>query len=152
MKIIYEEPKDGEEDHIVVKCRTISSELQCKLNALRVADNFLIGTIDNKVFKIPSSDIFYIEAVDNKVFLYGEKKVWESKQRLYELDEMLATDGFLRVSKSFILNLRKVQSLSPALSGKLEANLPNDEKVIISRKYVGDLRQALGFRKGKERR
>jgi DNA-binding LytR/AlgR family response regulator len=47
--------------------------------------------------------------------------------------------------KSVFVNLSKVRSLSPALSGRFEATLENGEKVIISRQYVGDLKKRLGI-------
>jgi DNA-binding LytR/AlgR family response regulator len=40
--------------------------------------------------------VYYIESVDNKTFLYLKDKVYESKQKLYELEEILAAGDFLR--------------------------------------------------------
>ncbi|MCL2870052.1 MAG: LytTR family transcriptional regulator DNA-binding domain-containing protein [Coriobacteriia bacterium] len=144
MKIVIEEPQDGEEEQIIVKCHELSPELLNVLNSLKTVDSKLIGTIDNKIFRVDPSDIYYIESVDNKTFLYGQSNVYESKQKLYELEEALAAKSFLRVSKSLIINLKKVESLAPALSGRLEAGLANGEKVTISRTYVNKLKDALG--------
>ena len=44
-----------------------------------------------------------IESVDNKAFLYTKKMVYETRQRLYELEELLKEKHFLRVSKSMLL-------------------------------------------------
>jgi len=52
---------------------------------------------------------------------------------------------FLRISKSTIVNLSKVKSLTPSLSGRLEAALFNGEKVIISRQYVVGLKTKFGL-------
>ena len=144
LEIIFKEPQDDEVDQIIVKCRIVSPELKHALNTFIAANNILVGTIGDETFRIPFSSILYIESVDDKTFLYGEKKVWESKQRLYELEDVLAADGFLRISKSRILSLRKIESFSPALSGRLKANLTNGEQVIVSRKYVSSLKKALG--------
>ena len=91
------------------------------------------------------SEIFYIDTVDNKVFIYASGEVFESKQKLYELEERLTGLDFLRVSKSTIINMRKIKFLSPALSGRFEAVLKNDERVIISRGYVPELKERLGI-------
>jgi DNA-binding LytR/AlgR family response regulator len=37
----------------------------------------------------------------------------------------------------------KVKSIKPALSGRYTALLKNNEEVVISRKYVADLKKAL---------
>ena len=50
---------------------------------------------------------------------------------------------FLRVSKSLVLNLMKIKSIKPALNGRYSAILQSGEEVIISRKYVMQLKSAL---------
>jgi DNA-binding LytR/AlgR family response regulator len=144
VKIIIENPQDGEEEYILVKCRQIYPDLLQMLNKLQARDSALIANIGNEIHRVSPLDIYYIETVDNKTFLYCEREVYESKQKLYEL-EALAMNDFLRISKSAIINLSKIKSLIPALSGRLEAVLSNGEKVIISRQYVNELKKNLGM-------
>ena len=143
LKIIIEEPLDGEEEHIIVKCHELSAELQSALKIIKAIDDKLIGTIGNKVFRIDPLDIFYIETVENRTFLYGEHDVYESKLKLYELEEQLASKKFLRASKSFIVNLRAVRSLAPATQGKLEVGLVNGENIIASKHYASKFKIVL---------
>jgi len=143
MRIVIQEPKDGEEEEILVKCRNLSPEIVQLLNKLKT-QGLLIAHIDNEIHRLHPSDVFYVEAVNNKTFLYGEAHVYESKLKLYELEELLHTNDFLRVSKSLIVNLNKLKSFAPVLSGRLEATMANGKRVIISRQYVGVLKQRLG--------
>ena len=71
--------------------------------------------------------------------------MYETKLKLYELEERFVGTDFLRVSKSVIMNLSKVKSLSPAFNGRFEATMKNDEKVIVSRQYVPVLKEKLGL-------
>lgn len=144
MKIVIEEPQDNEEDQIIVKCHHITAELLRVLAQLKAQDT-LVAYDGNEIHRVKPTGIYYIEVVDNKTFLYGKDAVYESKQKLYELEETLAGGDLLRISKSMIVNLRKVKSLAPALSGRFEATLDNGEKVIISRQYIGDLKKRLGI-------
>jgi len=89
MKIIIEPPQPGEEEQIIVKCNSIPPSLMCLLNAFKAQDNMLIGYSGSDIHRVASKDIFYIETVDNKTFLYGAKDVYESKQKLYELEKAL---------------------------------------------------------------
>ena len=89
------------------------------------------------------TEVYYVEAVDDSVFIYGQKIVYEARQKLYELEGILKEKYFLRVSKSLILNLMKVKAIKPALNGRYSAILRSDEEVIISRKYVPELKKAL---------
>jgi DNA-binding LytR/AlgR family response regulator len=47
-----------------------------------------------------------------------------------------------------IINMEKIEFLSPLFSGKLEAHLKNGEKVLISRQYVHSLKSKLGIEEG----
>ncbi len=144
MKIVMEEPPEGEEEQIIIRCRRMTPELLRALALLKAQDT-LIAYDGNEIHRLRPDGIYYIDTVDNKTFLYLKDKVYESKQKLYELENSLANSDFLRVSKSVILNLRKIKTLSPALSGRFEALLDNGEKVIISRQYMGDLKKRLGI-------
>jgi DNA-binding LytR/AlgR family response regulator len=143
LKIIIEEPHNGEEDQIIIRCRQMTGELIHMISLLK-AQNSLVAYDGHDIHRIEPDRIYYIEVVDNKTFLYYKDTMFESKQKLYELEESLANRNFLRVSKSVILNLSKIKTLSPALSGRFEASLDNGESVIISRQYVGDLKKRLG--------
>ena len=144
MKIIIEELPGGEEEQIIVRCQQMTPEL-LRAIALLKAQDALIAYDGSEIHRIKPSGIYYIETVDNKSFLYCKEKVYESKQKLYELEEALSSGDFLRVSKSAILNLSKIKSLHPVLSGRFEASLDNGERVIISRQYVSDLKKRLGI-------
>lgn len=144
MKIVIEELPDGEEDQIIIKCREMTDELLHVLSILK-SQGSLIAYDGNKIHRVQPKEIYYIEVVDNKTFIYCKDKVLESKHKLYELENYLSNSDFIRVSKSLLLNLSKISFLSPALSGRFEATLINNEKVIISRQYVGNLKKMLGI-------
>ena len=144
MKITIQEPPPGAEEEIIVLCHSISPELFRLLSSFKAPNRMLVANINNEIHKVNPSDIFYIEAVDRKTFLYCEGNVYESKQKLYELEELAITD-FLRISKSVIVNVNKIKTLIPSLSGNGEAVLLNNERLVISRRYVNDLREILGM-------
>jgi DNA-binding LytR/AlgR family response regulator len=106
--------------------------------------SLLIVYKGSEIHRVAPTDVFYIETVDNKTFLYCEENVYEIKQKLYELEELKMKD-FLRISKSTIVNLSKIKSLIPSMSGRLEAVLSNGERVVISRQYVSVLKKNLGM-------
>jgi len=144
VKITIIEPQDGEENEIIIKCNDLSPEIMHLLNKLRT-QHAIIAYIDNEIHKLDPADIYYIETVNNKTFLYGEDSVYESRKKLYELEEMLKNNDFLRVGKSLIVNLNKLKSFAPALSGRLEAVLANGERITISRQYVSVLKERFGI-------
>jgi DNA-binding LytR/AlgR family response regulator len=145
MKITIEDRPDGGEDEIIIRCKQVDEHLLKLVYALKACQEKLTVTRGADILQVMPSEVFYFEAVDNKVFLYLEKDVYETKQKLYELEERFRGTDFVRVSKSVILNLSKVKSLSPAFNGRFEATMKNGEKVIVSRQYVPVLKEKLGL-------
>lgn len=126
-----------------IRCHEISDEVREIVAFVKSRQGQLTGTADDRMYEIAVSDIFYIESVDNKTFIYCKNREYETKQKLYELEKILREKHFLRVSKSVLLNLMKVSSIKPALNSRFTAVLFSGEQVIISRKYVPELKKAL---------
>ncbi len=137
-KISREQP-----ELLEIHCHTLSDEVKEIIAFVKSRNGQLTGTVDDTMYEIPVSDIYYIEAVENKLFIYTKSKVYETKQKLYELEEILKEKHFLRISKSMLLNLMKVSSIKPSLNSRFIAVLYSGEQVIISRKYVPELKKAL---------
>lgn len=137
-KITKEQPEQLE-----IRCHEITEQVREIVTFVKSRQGQLNGIIEGKQYEIPVLDIYYIEAVDNKVFIYSAKKVYETRQRLYELESALKEKYFLRVSKALLLNLMKVKSIKPALNGRFTAILQSGEEIMISRKYVPELKKAL---------
>ncbi len=145
MKIIIEDIKDGEEESITIRCNNIDDHILQMIYGIKMNKNKAIGMYEGQIYMIDPTDIYYFEAVDNKVFIYCDKKVYESKLKLYEIERDYENTDFFRASKSIILNLSKIRNLSPAFNGRFEALLKNKEKVIISRQFVPELKKKLGL-------
>lgn len=145
MKITIIEPDDGDEDEIIIRCRHLDKRLMKLIYAIKAGEDKITALHDGNYFQVAIEEIYYFEAVDNRVFMYLEKEVYETKRRLYELEKLFQDTDFFRVSKSCIMNLAKVKSLSPAFNGRLEALMRNGERVMISRQYVPILKEKLGL-------
>lgn len=144
MKITIETPNPGEEDEIIVRCACLDDKLLKVIQTLR-ADDKLTGYIEDKIVKLSLKEIYYFEAVDSKVFSYTAKETYEIHKKLYELEQEFEHTDFLRVSKSVIVNISKIAYVKPIFNGRFEAKLKNDEKIIVSRQYVSELKKKLGI-------
>lgn len=130
-------------EQVEIHCHEVTEEVREIVTFVKTRQGQITGVQEGKQYEIPVTDLCYIEAVDEKVFLYTLKEVYETRQKLYELENLLKEKYFLRVSKSLLLNLMKVQAIQPALNGRLTAVLKGGEEIIISRKYVPELKRAL---------
>ena len=133
----------GKPETVEIHCHAVSDEVREIVAFVKSRQGQLTGSIDGRQYEVPVTDVLYIESVDNKVFLYTRDKVYETRQKVYEFESMLKEKYFLRVSKSTLLNLMKIEAIRPALNGRFSAVLHTGEQVIIARKYVPDLKNAL---------
>ena len=145
MKITILDLEPGEQEEVIVKCDKVSDELQKLLNKIKQGKDKLNVYKNGEIYFLEPDQIFYFESVDQKVFAYSKTDVYEVKSKLYELEAELPIADFMRATKSMILNLNKIKSLTPAFGGRFEALLLNGERVIISRQYVTVLKERLGL-------
>ena len=103
-----------------------------------------MGYDDERMVELFVTDIFYVEAVDNRVFAYTKNKTYQLRVKLYEFEEANRYMRFFRCSKSMVVNLMKIDSVYPIFNGRFSAKLFNGEEVIISRRYVSELKKLLG--------
>ena len=87
-------------------------------------------------------DIYMIRVEDKQTKVYTENKNYLVKKPLYQIEENLNSD-FVRISKSVIVNLRKIERVAPSLRGMMFIELKNGLKDNISRKYLADFKKAL---------
>ena len=149
MKITIETPLPGQEDEIIIRVADITEDILDTVKKLKnkeTKDNVALLNGD-AIVMVPVKDLYYFDAVDNRVFAYTRDKNYEIKMKLYEIEEDNSFSSFIRVSKNTIVNIKKIEHLSPEFNGRFVAKLLNGEKIIISRGYVPVLKKKLGIGK-----
>ncbi len=144
-KVTITQIDESEDEEIIIKCREINDDVLKIVERLKRSDTTVLGSYDNEMYRIEAKDIFYIESVDNKTFICLKKGVYESRLKLYELEQQFVNTNLFRCSKSMILNISKIRSVSASVNGRFEAKLVNGESVIISRQYVPVLKKRIGM-------
>ena len=146
MKILIENIDRTEEEEIIIRCYEVNDEILELMKKLKTkSSSILIGYYEDSIYQLSQSNVYYFESVDNKVFIYCRDKLYESKQKLYELEQTCDQRKFFRASKSTIINISKISHIKPSLSGRFEAVMENGEKVLVSRQYVPVLKAKLGI-------
>lgn len=148
MRLIMCERQDLEKPEVTIAYREMTESVKRVSDFVRYVDQTILCRKDNEEYAIPVSHIYYVESVDKKAFVYCETEVFQSNYKLYELEKMLPSTGFVRVSKSTILNIEKLKGVKTLVNSKLEAMLSNGERVCVTRKYLKDIKEALLRRNG----
>jgi DNA-binding LytR/AlgR family response regulator len=148
MKITVKEQSSCDEIDILITCQKHDESVQKLIEQLEYAQKKMICKKNKVIYSLFLSDILYIESIDEKTFVYVLNDVYETPYKLYMLEEQLKEDGFLRISKSCLMNLESLKCVRALLNGKYEATLINGEKLIISRSYMKVFKQAFGIERG----
>lgn len=145
MKVSVEEIPMTQDEEIIIRCYEINEEVLDLMQNIKNQRGALIWMDGETIHKLRLKDVYYFESVDNRTFIYVKDKVFETKQKLYELELTCAGTRFFRSSKSTIINASKIECVRPVLSGRFEAQLKNGEHVMISRQFVPVLKKLLGM-------
>lgn len=137
MKVSIRSIDDPSAEQVIIECIKVTKEIE-EIRAFTLSRGKGITgySEDQQAERLSVDDIFYFEAVDEKSFAYTKNSVYEIKQRLYELEEAFEGYYFIRCSKSVVINLMKLEGISPSLNGRFTAKMKNGEKLVISRKYA----------------
>ena len=142
MRVRFEQVDSPEKEEALIRAQIKSDDIKAAIEILEGKQRKIPLIKDGNNVFIDVSALYYIESVDKKSFVYTKQNCYETRLRLYELEETLGA-YFLRVSKSMIVNLRKIKGVKSDISGRMEATLLNDEKIVISRSYVKEIKRRL---------
>lgn len=133
----------GQPEQVLIQCYEVTNKVESIVHFIRTSGSTIPGYSGERIKQIPLQDIFYVEAVDNRVFAYSKNQTYELKCKLYEFEKNYQAQYFFRCSKSMVVNLMKIDSVTPILNGRFSAKLFNAEKIIISRQYVPEIKEIL---------
>lgn len=137
MKLLKRKVQDKNEEAVILQYTEWTKQFENIHEYVLGQGKQITGYGEQKeMYQIPVADIFYFEAVGELVFAYTKDKVYEIKMRLYQIEEKLLEDKMVRGSKSFVVNIRQIQSVRPALNGRLYATMKNGEEILVSRQYA----------------
>ena len=96
-----------------------------------------------RVHVVPASSIDYIEAQDDYVRVSAAGKAWLKNQRMSELEAQLDPQVFIRIHRSYIVNLGSIARIEPSSKDNYCAVLNDGAKLPISRSGYQKLRELM---------
>ena len=134
------------EPKVIILTDKVTDEINDILNTLSSKTPEVLTGFYNDLAEILSpDDIIRIYAEGSKIFASVNRKEYTIRQRLYELEEQLTKHGFVRISNSEIINLKKVRSFDLNLSGTICVTLSDGTATYVSRRYVSKIKKVLGL-------
>lgn len=142
MKLLFTQKQVDEPEVEIIN--TIRNEYVQKLeHYIRRYERVLVGEDNGRQYRILQSEVYYLESVDKKAFIYTRDSVYRSADRLYQIESEIGSNGFIRVSKSCLINVNFLESVTSLTNSRLEATLSNGERVCVSRMYIPAIKDAI---------
>ena len=136
------EPETG------ITTSAMTDEVNRVVNYISNLENtsFMItGQKDGKIELLDQENIIRLYAENGKMFAKLDQATYQIRLRLYELEERLDNEKFVRISNSEIVNLKKVKGLDLSFAGTICMELENGEVSYVSRRYVSKIKKKLGL-------
>ncbi|MCQ2493863.1 MAG: LytTR family transcriptional regulator [Lachnospiraceae bacterium] len=142
MKFRIEVDENISENEIVLRCKNLDEdmlELQRQLSGITKASGALEVFNGEADYYLKFSEIIFLETDGGLVIVHTKDQIFHTKQKLYELEEMLPF-YFFRVSKSTILNTREIRCIHKNITGSSEIEFSGSvKKSYVSRNYYKPL-------------
>lgn len=105
----------------------------------------LTGHIGDRVYLVDVAGILRIYAANQKVYVQTDKAEYLLRHRLYELEELLDRQYFLRISNSEIIHVRKIQDIDLSVTRRICIRFRDDVYTYVSRRYIPKIKKSLGI-------
>ena len=145
MKFSIEFDENSTEPEVVIRCKELTDEVVALQKAFSKAEGIsqqLALFKDETEYFMPASEIIFFETVEKNVKVHTVDNVYDSKLKLYEIEEMYP-QRFMRVSKSSIVNVTKIFSITRSITGCFVQFSNSVKQVYVSRMYYKDLHDRL---------
>lgn len=134
------------EPKVIILTNRMTDEVNALIQMLSETEPKLItGFREDTAAVLDEKDILRIYAANGKVFAVLPSGEYTLRLRLYEIEERLKQQYFVRISNSEIINLKKVKSFDLSFTGTICVVFSDGSKTYASRRYVTKLKGVLGL-------
>ena len=124
------------EAKVIVVTDKITDEINALVKKLAQDTPQLLAGLQGDILKIlDQADIIRLYATNGKVYAETEEGEYQLRLRLYELEERLDKDNFVRISNSEIINLKRVKGFDLSYTGTICVSF----QMIRLHMYQGDM-------------
>ena len=146
MQIRIEVDEAVKETEIIVRTAKVTEEVNEIVK--RISDDkpqMLFGFREDALEILEQTEIIRIYAAAGKVYAVTQKGEYTMRLRLYELEERLDKNSFVRISNSEIINLKMAKRFDLSFAGTICVTLANGTSAYVSRRYVSKIKHILGI-------
>lgn len=135
MKLIKTKERGLTENYLELHYDEINDETKEVISRLDITLSNVEGTYDEKHVSVPVTEVLYFDTVDRKTFAYTDKMCIEMRITLRNVLDNYSDAGLIRISKSAVVNVYKIDHLQGDINMRTTIFLKNGEKLVMNRGY-----------------
>lgn len=143
MKVKIEIDESLQEEEVVIKAPSLNEKVQRiqeVIHDMSKSSKTMILYKGQVEYYLSLDDILFFETSDHHIHAHTKNDMYQIKYKLYELEEMLP-GNFMRISKSTILNVKKIYAIHKTISSPCLIEFEDTHKqVYVSRHYYKPLK------------
>lgn len=106
----------------------------------------IVGKNEDKYEVIPIKQVNFFEGRGNNTFCVTGSGEYRVKEKLYELEAHLPQNRFIRVNKSFIVNIGSVKEIIPWFGRRLVLKFNKcSTEIEVSKNYIKSFKEFIGM-------
>ncbi|MEH7121872.1 LytTR family DNA-binding domain-containing protein [Bacillus sp. JJ1532] len=151
MKLSLNIDKSFKETKITIESPELDDNIQGLIDFIHGREQqFLIAKKGEMQHILKPVDIHYFHTENEHVVAVTETDSFILKEKLYELEALLPSKKFIRLSKSVIANLHELSRFEASFNGTLCVYFKSGKKEYVSRTYVPLIKDALKLNRRKK--
>ncbi|KMY31528.1 histidine kinase [Lysinibacillus xylanilyticus] len=134
------------EPKVIIHTDKMTDEIENIMQCITSTEMNTLSVLSHRgVEFINCGDIVRIYTEQKKVFVQTMVSIYNVRFRLYELEEKLNTQMFVRISNAEIVNRNMIIHMDISKTGTIGVELKGGIKTYASRRYVTKIKKQLGF-------
>lgn len=148
MKVKIEIDSSLTEPFVVINTPELTPEMNELIQFIqREQTPFIVGKNGDVQHILEPKDIHYFVADGDVVKAMTTSCALQVKEKLYELENSLPKQQFIRISKSVIANIYELSKFEASFNGTLCVHFKSGAKEYVSRSYVGAIKELLKIKR-----
>lgn len=142
--------KEFNEINININAPELTDDLQKIINNLvKISSqkDEIVATKNNEIFLIKTKDVFYFYSDEKSNYCKTKTDTYRVKEKLYELENELSKNKFIRISNSCIVNIDQVVCFDVSKIGSLVVKMQDNTRQEVSKRRIKNVMKFLNERK-----
>ena len=122
---------ENNEDYILIKTNTSNSSI--------------IGRLGDEMFLVNPLEVYYFESEGNDVLCISKERTCYVREKLYQIELLLYEKDYLRISRSHVINTKKIVSIKATNNMKFNLKMMDGSIISVTRSYYYKFKEYFGI-------